>query len=148
MSTSLKNIAKAQMNTEGAQASTMSKADLQTPFTEEELIESWNAYANSTDKKIFLKNLMLNNPPKLQDNFYFEVVVHNPAMQEELFNNAINILGALRTRLKNTHIQMRVRISEGNEKHLAYTSAEKYEHLVEINPLLEKLAKEFDLRAD
>ena len=141
MSTSLKNIAKAQMNTEGAQASTMSKADLQTPFTEEELIESWNAYANSTDKKIFLKNLMLNNPPKLQDNFYFEVVVHNPAMQEELFNNAINILGALRTRLKNTHIQMRVRISEGNEKHLAYTSAEKYEHLVEINPLLEKLAK-------
>ena len=148
MSTSLKNIAKAQMNTEGAQASTMSKADLQTPFTEEELIESWNAYANSTDKKIFLKNLMLNNPPKLQDHFYFEVVVHNPAMQEELFNNAINILGALRTRLKNTHIQMRVRISEGNEKHLAYTSAEKYEHLVEINPLLEKLAKEFDLRAD
>ena len=148
MSTSLKNIAKAQMNTEGVQASTMSKADLQTPFTEEELIESWNAYANSTDKKIFLKNLMLNNPPKLQDNFYFEVVVHNPAMQEELFNNAINILGALRTRLKNTHIQMRVRISEGNEKHLAYTSAEKYEHLVEINPLLEKLAKEFDLRAD
>lgn len=148
MSTSLKNIAKAQMNTEGAQASTISKADLQTPFTEEELIESWNAYANSTDKKIFLKNLMLNNPPKLQDNFYFEVVVHNPAMQEELFNNAINILGALRTRLKNTHIQMRVRISEGNEKHLAYTSAEKYEHLVEINPLLEKLAKEFDLRAD
>lgn len=148
MSTSLKNIAKAQMNTEGAQASTMSKADLQTPFTEEELIESWNAYANSTDKKIFLKNLMLNNPPKLQDNFYFEVVVHNPAMQEELFNNAINILGALRTRLKNTHIQMRVRISEGNEKHLAYTSAEKYEHMVEINPLLEKLAKEFDLRAD
>lgn len=91
---------------------------------------------------------MLNNLPKLQENFYFEVVVHNPAMQEELFNNAIDILGALRNRLKNSHIQMRVRISEGNEKHLAYTSTEKYEHLVEINPLLDKLAKEFDLRAD
>ena len=148
MSTSLKNIANTQMRTEGAQTSTMPKADLQTPFTEEELIESWNAYANSIDKKIFLKNLMLNNLPKLQDNFYFEVVVHNPAMQEELFNNAIDILGALRNRLKNSHIQMRVRISEGNEKHLAYTSTEKYEHLVEINPLLDKLAKEFDLRAD
>ena len=148
MNTSLKNMVNTKARTDSAQTGQTQKTDLQASFTEEELIESWNAYANSVGKKIFLKNIMLNNLPKLQENFYFEVVVHNPAMQEELFNNAIDILGALRNRLKNSHIQMRVRISEGNEKHLAYTSTEKYEHLVEINPLLDKLAKEFDLRAD
>jgi len=50
--------------------------------------------------------------------------------------------------LKNTRIQMRVRIDETNQKHLAYTSAEKYEHLLNINPVLAKLKDEFNLTLD
>ncbi len=69
-------------------------------------------------------------------------------IQEELINNAIDILAVLRQKLQNTHIQMRVRIMESNEKHLAYTSAEKYQHMLEINPLIDKLRKDFDLRTE
>ena len=108
----------------------------------------WDEYANAIEKKVYLKNIMSNSQPQLQDNFYFEVGVHNPGMQEELINNAIDILAALRKKLQNTHIQMRVRIMESNEKHLAYTSAEKYQHMLDINPLIDKLRKDFDLRTE
>lgn len=148
--TSLKNMANPQAQSADKNASTAptKRIDLQTPFSEQELVDCWNAYANSIDKKVHLKNIMLNNPPKLQDNFNFEVSVHNPAMKDELLNNTLSLLEILRTKLKNTHIQMRIRISETNEKRLAYTSSEKYEHLLGINPVLGRLTKEFDLRPD
>ena len=84
----------------------------------------------------------------MQDNYYFEVCVHNPGQQDELTNNCLDILSYLRGQLKNTRIQMRVRIDETNQKHLAYTSAEKYEHLLSINPVLAKLKDEFNLTLD
>ena len=111
---------------------------------------------------------MINCKPKLQADFCFEVAVHNPGQREELINNSIYILPFLRKELNNgrvqmririiegnekhlaytSRVQMRIRIIEGNEKHLAYTSAEKYQHLLEINPLLAKLKDEFDLRLE
>ena len=149
MAASLKDIAqpKAPANVQPT-SSSYQKVKRDTPFTQEQLEAAWKTYAGTIDKKVYLKNIMLNNMPKLQDNFYFDVTVHNPGMQEELINNAIPILENLRQRLKNNHIQMRVRISETNEKHLAYTSSEKYDHLLNINPVLAKLTKEFDLRTD
>ena len=76
------------------------------------------------------------------------VAVHNPGQQEELINNAIHILPFLRQHLNNSRIQMRVRIVEGNEKHLAYTSTEKLELLMKINPTLGRLRDEFNLTLD
>lgn len=118
------------------------------PFTEAALLEAWDRFAQNIDKKVYLKNTMINCKPTLQDNSYFEVAVHNPGQQEELINAAIHILSYLRQQLRNTHIQMRVRIQESNEKHLAYTSTEKLEHLMTVNPILGRLREEFDLRVD
>ncbi len=150
MGTSLKEMVQPktwQQNPQGTSAQ-VPTTDLQTNFNQEQLQQAWNEYANAIEKKVYLKNIMSNSQPQLQDNFYFEVGVHNPGMQEELINNAIDILAALRKKLQNTHIQMRVRIMESNEKHLAYTSAEKYQHMMEINPLIDKLRKDFDLRTE
>ncbi|SEG22164.1 DNA polymerase III subunit gamma/tau [Parabacteroides chinchillae] len=122
--------------------------ELANPFSEEELIRNWDAFADTIDKKVYLKNTMINCKPVLQENYYFEVAVHNPGQREELINGAIDILSFLRLQLKNSRIQMRVRIIETNEKHLAYTSVEKFEHLLSINPALSKLKEEFDLRLD
>lgn len=122
--------------------------EMQSPFSQEALVHYWDAYASAIDKKVYLKNTMINCKPALQDNYYFEVCVHNPGQQDELTNNCIDILGFLRMQLKNTRIQMRVRIDETNQKHLAYTSAEKYEHLLNINPVLAKLKDEFNLTLD
>lgn len=91
---------------------------------------------------------MLNCLPTLLDNYQFEVVVHNPVQKDELTNCCIDLLNFLRTQLNNSSIQMLTRIDETNEKKLAYTSTEKYEHLNNINPLLSKLKDEFDLTID
>ena len=150
MGTSLKEMGQPktqQQNQQGTSVQTTT-TDLRTNFNQQQLQQAWDEYANAIEKKVYLKNIMSNSQPQLQDNFYFEVGVHNPGMQEELINNAIDILAALRKKLQNTHIQMRVRIMESNEKHLAYTSAEKYQHMMEINPLIDKLRKDFDLRTE
>lgn len=91
---------------------------------------------------------MINCRPVLLDNFQFEVVVHNPVQKDELASCCIDLLNVLRIQLKNTSVQMHIRIDETNEKKLAYTSTEKYEHLNSINPLLSKLKDEFDLTID
>ncbi|MDD7723409.1 MAG: DNA polymerase III subunit gamma/tau, partial [bacterium] len=80
--------------------------------------------------------------------FILEVKVLNPGQQETLFNAAVEILPYLRHQLQNSKIQMRVTVDESNEKHLAYTSTEKYNHLLAINPALGKLQSEFNLRTD
>ncbi len=85
-----------------------SAVEMNNPFTQEELIAGWDAYATNLNTEIHLKNTMINCKPELQDNHYFEVKVHNQGQQEILFNAAVDILAFLRQQLKNTHIQMRV----------------------------------------
>lgn len=122
--------------------------EMNASFDDAELAKHWDAFASTIDKKVYLKNTMINCKPVLQENFYFEVAVHNPGQQEELLNGAIDILTYLRAQIKNTRIQMRVRIIESNEKHLAYTSTERFEHLLSVNPTLGKLKDEFNLTLD
>ena len=149
MAASLKDIAqpKAPANVQPT-SSSYQKVKRDTPFTQEQLEVAWKTYAGTIDKKVYLKNIMLNNTPHLQDQALFEVGVHNPGMQDELANNATDILSVLREWLQNDHLQMRVRILESNEKHLAYTSKEKLDHMLEINPLLNKLITNFKLRTE
>ena len=149
MGISIKEIGKEkpQEQPQAAQGTTVA-SDMATPFDEAALIREWDNYAASLDKQVYLKNTMINCKPVLQENAYFEVAVYNPGQQEELANQAIHILPFLRQRLKNSHIQMRVRIVETNEKHLAYTSTEKLDLLMRINPTLGRLRDEFNLTLD
>lgn len=117
-------------------------------FTEQDLLTCWDAFALTIDKKVYLKNTMINCKPVLQENFFFEVAVHNPGQLDELSNGSADLLNYLRTHLRNTRIQMRTRIIETNEKHLAYTASEKLEHLLGVNPVLGKLRDEFNLTLD
>ena len=148
MGISMKEIGVEKPKQQTVQQATTNVKEVVTPFDNDSLVREWDNYAATIDKKVYLKNTMINCKPALQDNYYFEVCVHNPGQQDELTNNCIDILSYLRMQLKNTRIQMRVRIDETNQKHLAYTSAEKYEHLLNINPVLAKLKDEFNLTLD
>ncbi|MCF2602705.1 DNA polymerase III subunit gamma/tau [Parabacteroides distasonis] len=124
------------------------REDLDTPFTEESLRTAWTAFAQRIEKEVHLKHTMLNCEPKLLDPHLFEVVVHNPAQQDELLQKTLSILSFIRKQLRNSHVQLRVRIEEGNKKQIAVTSAEKFALLLKINPALGKLKEEFDLKLD
>lgn len=148
MGISMKEIGVEKPKQQTVQQATTNEKEVVTPFDNDSLVREWDNYAATIDKKVYLKNTMINCKPTLQENYYFEVAVHNPGQQEELINNAIHILPFLRQHLTNSRIQMRVRIVEGNEKHLAYTSTEKLELLMKINPTLGRLRDEFNLTLD
>ena len=148
MGISMKEIGVEKPKQQTVQQATTNVKEVVTPFDNDSLVREWDNYAATIDKKVYLKNTMINCKPTLQENYYFEVAVHNPGQQEELINNAIHILPFLRQHPTNSRIQMRVRIVEGNEKHLAYTSTEKLELLMKINPTLGRLRDEFNLTLD
>ena len=148
MGISMKEIGVEKPKQQTVQQATTNVKEVVTPLDNDSLVREWDNYAATIDKKVYLKNTMINCKPTLQENYYFEVAVHNPGQQEELINNAIHILPFLRQHLTNSRIQMRVRIVEGNEKHLAYTSTEKLELLMKINPTLGRLRDEFNLTLD
>ena len=148
MGISMKEIGVEKPKQQTVQQATTNVKEVVTPFDNDSLVREWDNYAATIDKKVYLKNTMINCKPTLQENYYFDVAVHNPGQQEELINNAIHILPFLRQHLTNSRIQMRVRIVEGNEKHLAYTSTEKLELLMKINPTLGRLRDEFNLTLD
>lgn len=148
LGTSLKDIGVEKPKNQTVQQNDQAVQEVITPFSQDELLHFWDVYAESIDKKVYLKNTMINCKPVLQENNFFEVGVHNPGQQDELSNGCVDLLNYLRVQLKNTQIQMRIRIIETNEKHLAYTASEKFEHLLNVNPVLGKLKDEFNLTLD
>ena len=114
-------------------------------FTEQQLIDAWNNYTKDIQEEHHLKNSMINCLPKLLSKNIFEVIVNNPMQEQKLLEERINILNALRIKLKNTEIEMQVRISENNEKKLAFTPNERFNLMAEENEALLKLKNEFGL---
>ncbi len=147
-STALKNLLSKESEPAVQPAGVESVKQLATPFNDNDLIRCWDAYANTLVNKPHLKNTMNHCKPALLDNFKFEVKVNNPAQQEELIGNSLELLKKIRTQLKNEQIQMHIRLDEINEKKAIYTSTEKFEFLNNMNPLLSKLKDEFDLTID
>ena len=148
MGISMKEIGVEKPKQQTVQQATTNVKEVVTPFDNDSLVREWDNYAATIDKKVYLKNTMINCKPVLQENYFFEVGVHNPGQQDELSNGCVDLLNYLRAQLRNTRIQMRVRIIETNEKHLAYTATEKFEHLLTVNPVLGKLKDEFNLTLD
>ncbi len=150
MGVSMKEIYNKGKESEVTQKEQMDVPDITTPFTEEELVSCWDAYATSEkiSKKVYLKNTMINCKPVLKDNFAFEVDVHNPGQKAELNAVSADLLQYLHEQLKNTHIEMQVRVQENSTKVLVYTPAEKYNYLLGLNPALAKLVEEFNLRLE
>lgn len=114
-------------------------------FTPIQLLNEWKAYADNLIEEHHLKNTMLNCLPNLIGNNVFEVVVNNPVQEQRLLENKGYILLAIKERLRNTTIEMDVRISVDNEKKLGFTSLEKYNLMLEQNENLKKLKDEFGL---
>lgn len=114
-------------------------------FTPIQLLHEWKAYTESIPEEHHLKNTMLNCLPDLLNRDTFEVVVNNPVQEQRLLDNAVNIMPFLRNNLKNTQIQMKVRVTVDNEKKLGFTSLEKFNLMMEQNESVKKLKDEFGL---
>ena len=120
------------------------------PFTEDELLKLWNQYAGQIKQagKINLFTLMTANPPSLKENHQIELILDNKTQENSLSNEKIDLLNFLRVELKNYKIDIITRYLEQTDKKRLYTSTERYQHMVEINPKLEDFKRRFNLDVD
>ncbi len=115
-------------------------------FTEEEMQSAWKEYTANveSDGKFNLLSHLTMGVPKL-DGSIIHLEFPNQTIKTEVERAKYELLGFLREKLENYEIDLDITVNETAEKRYAYTTREKFEKMKEMNPLIEKLRKEFDL---
>lgn len=115
----------------------------------EAFLAEWHRLADlqKSENKINLFTLMISNAPRLEG-ARIEVVIENAIQQELLQNSSIDLLNLLRPSLQNFDLHIVGVQASQNTTRRPYTSSEKYQFMVEKNPLLEELKDSFNLGLD
>ncbi len=115
-------------------------------FSEEQMQAAWQEFTeeqNEKGEKILASIMQTDTPALMGKNICVELP--NETMKLELERVQYHLMGFLKEKLQNTHIQLKVTVNEKAEKKFAFTAIEKFEKLREKNPLIEKLRSTFDL---
>ena len=117
-------------------------------FTEDDLLDQWNAYADRIrgDKPRMASSLK-HHLPSLKGDLRIEVVLSN-STQFEQFNQEIrpDLASYLVSALKNNQFSIDPVLSGTEVKQNSlYTSEEKFDHMLKKNPNLVKLKERFNL---
>lgn len=125
--------------------------DAQKDFSNEEFIRVWGDYSfqAKSQGKMSLATLLMNYTPIIKENYRIELPVENKLQADELISERIDLLNHLRSKLQNFSISLEpiIREAPSSERKL-YTSKDKYEHMVEKNPMLEQFRRKFNLEID
>ena len=115
-------------------------------FSEEAMQIAWMEYTNNveSDGKYNLLSHLTMGIPKLEGSI-IHLEFPNHTIKTEVERAKYELLGFLREKLQNYKIDLDITVNEIAEKRYTYTTREKFEKMKEINPLIEKLRKEFDL---
>jgi DNA polymerase-3 subunit gamma/tau len=117
------------------------------PFTQDELMNIWNDYAQKTED-IYLKNVMQYIKPLLKDNFTIEIETLNPEQEGFFREKGSEIKNYLSTALQNANIKFDIKFTEETHQQTLFTDKDKYLYMLEKNPSVDNLVKEFNLRLD
>lgn len=90
---------------------------------------------------------MLTQPYVLRENLIV-VDLLSPVHETMLNNIKSELTGFLREQLKNSSIQVTGQLQTGEEKRVIYTNREKFDFLVEKNPMLRELKDRLGLDTD
>jgi len=117
-------------------------------FTQKDLIDVWNEFAeNIAKERPRISSTLTSHEPVLKADSEVNVVLDN-ASQLEDFNQSIKneLRSYLRKKLQNTSIELEVEITEEEKtKVKLYTHEDQLKHLIEKNPMLDKLRKDLKL---
>ena len=92
-----------------------------------------------------MASILFMNSPILSDNFQISVEVANEMNKSELIKEMKELLPYLRNHLNNQILSISIGISENIKEETIFSSPEKYQHLLKINPVLDTLRKTFYL---
>ncbi len=115
-------------------------------FSDEEMQTAWKEYTTNveSDGKFNLLSHLTMGIPKLEGSI-IHLEFPNQTIKTEVERAKYELLGFLREKLQNYDIDLDITVNETFEKKYAYTTREKFEKMKEMNPMIEKLRKEFDL---
>ena len=110
------------------------------------MLEGWKDFTEIVAKegKHILHSHLIMGAPRLDVNL-IHLVFPNQTIKIEMEREKYELLQFLRKKLQNYEVDLSIEVDEKEMKRYAYTTKEKYEKLVALNPLLEELRKTFDL---
>ncbi|GAK91152.1 DNA polymerase III subunits gamma and tau [Nonlabens ulvanivorans] len=115
-------------------------------FTEQDAQECWSSYAAHLRERgqLILASIMEADTPKLIDH---KLVLRYPnlSMKEDLEKAQGQVLEHIKAALKNYNIELEIHVDKAVQKKYAYTDHEKFLKLVEKNPAIDLLRRNFDL---
>ena len=116
-------------------------------FKFEELEKIMKEYIDQLKKegKQNIISILNMNPIRLDENNNVIFTVANEMNRIEINIEKEKLLPYLHERLDNFKIKIKVNISEASKKDIIFSSKEKYQHLLKINPSIEILRKKFGL---
>lgn len=122
------------------------KVELNEPFTPAQLQLIWNNFADQR-KKFQAEYHLLIQPIEIREN---QIIIHLlSAVQETMLNNFKNdLISYLRENLRNNSILVIGELREVEEKQMRYTPRDKFEYLLEKNPMLKVLRDRLGLDPD
>lgn len=117
-------------------------------FTSDALHAAWEKYAN--DLKLKGKSnlgiaLLSKRPSIADDKTTIEFIINNKALEEAITEDKMTFLAFLRRELNNYAIQLNLQLTVNEEKTNLYTATDRYNRLVEKNPMIKKFRQTFDL---
>lgn len=116
------------------------------PVSEKQVKEAWIEYAEERKNQVAEYHL-LNREFEFSNN-RITIPLTNPIEEPLLLSIKGNLIDFLRGKLNNNSIQVSGRLQEFQQKKVAYTNKDKFEHLVEKNPILNELRDRFGLDPD
>lgn len=119
--------------------------EMNEPFALDALHEAWLRFTKKIPTETVLVQTMYLCMPQMLDATTFEVVVDNRAQMDKLNGRGADLMAFLRTELRNTHLEMRIREREREERQKAFSPGERFVMLAEKIPELNRLKDIFGL---
>ncbi len=118
------------------------------PFSLAELEKTWYQYGETIADQGRMMALILNTKPTLLSTTEFEVTVSNLLLERELKKMQGSILAFMHSKLKNSQIQMTLKIAEETEATRATSPEERYRKMAEQNAALTTLRNGLQMEID
>ena len=107
---------------------------------------AWTEFADQR-KKFQAEYQLLTQPYDLQETKII-LHLHNPVQETILANLKTDLTNFIRDRLKNYSIQVVGESREAEQRKVIYTNREKFDYLVQKNPVLRELKERLGLDTD
>ncbi|GAA0871022.1 hypothetical protein GCM10009117_01670 [Gangjinia marincola] len=144
---SLKSIQQKKQLEAAKKANQKIDVQLNETFTEEQLLSSWREFVDLTKRKgeKILASILETDTPILKNTTEVHLALPNHTMRLELEKSQGDLMQYIRQKLQNTSLSLHIHVNEEVATKYAFTPREKYDKLVEKNPLVDELRKTFDL---